>query len=147
MTKLQLLTLHFPQLRLVWSPSPHATAALFQELKEGQPEPDPATAVGIGVEETPTDLAFNPAPQSFLQHLPGVTTKNLPSLLRKGGYLDNLSRMTVDELNKILENSAQAQALYDAIHKRHEPEEGASGKRPLRPGATRGSRRKRFHQS
>jgi DNA excision repair protein ERCC-4 len=31
--KLQLLTLHFPKLKLVWSPSPHATAQLFEELK------------------------------------------------------------------------------------------------------------------
>lgn len=32
-SKLQLLTLHFPRLKLVWSPGPHATAQLFEELK------------------------------------------------------------------------------------------------------------------
>jgi DNA excision repair protein ERCC-4 len=32
-SKLQLLTLHFPKLKLVWSPSPYATAQLFEELK------------------------------------------------------------------------------------------------------------------
>ncbi|KAI8422398.1 hypothetical protein MSG28_006247 [Choristoneura fumiferana] len=32
--KLQLLTIHFPRLKLVWSPSPYATAELFYELKE-----------------------------------------------------------------------------------------------------------------
>lgn len=31
--KLQLLTIHFPRLKLVWSPSPNATAQLFEELK------------------------------------------------------------------------------------------------------------------
>lgn len=31
--KLLLLTLHFPKLKLVWSPNPHATAQLFEELK------------------------------------------------------------------------------------------------------------------
>jgi ERCC4-type nuclease len=31
--KLQLLTQHFPKLKLVWSPSPYATAQLFEELK------------------------------------------------------------------------------------------------------------------
>lgn len=31
--KLQLLTIHFPRLKLVWSPSPYATAELFYELK------------------------------------------------------------------------------------------------------------------
>jgi DNA excision repair protein ERCC-4 len=28
--RLQLLTLHFPKLRILWSPSPHATAELFE---------------------------------------------------------------------------------------------------------------------
>lgn len=31
--KLQLLTLHFPKLKIVWSPSPYATAQLFEEIK------------------------------------------------------------------------------------------------------------------
>lgn len=31
--KLQLLTMHFPRLKLVWSPSPYATVELFLELK------------------------------------------------------------------------------------------------------------------
>lgn len=31
--KLLLLTLHFPKLKIVWSPSPYASAQLFEELK------------------------------------------------------------------------------------------------------------------
>lgn len=31
--KLLLLTLHFPKLRIIWSPSPYASAQLFEELK------------------------------------------------------------------------------------------------------------------
>lgn len=31
--KLQLLTIHFPKLKIVWSPSPYASAQLFEELK------------------------------------------------------------------------------------------------------------------
>uniref|UniRef100_A0A1A9X4N6 Uncharacterized protein n=1 Tax=Glossina brevipalpis TaxID=37001 RepID=A0A1A9X4N6_9MUSC len=38
--KFQLLALHSPKLRLIWSPSPYATAHLFEELKLGKPEPD-----------------------------------------------------------------------------------------------------------
>merc|ERR1712142_589746 len=44
MAKLQLLTLHFPKLRILWSPSAHATAELFHELKQGREQPDPGTA-------------------------------------------------------------------------------------------------------
>lgn len=31
--KLLLLTMHFPRLKIVWSPSPYASAQLFEELK------------------------------------------------------------------------------------------------------------------
>lgn len=31
--KLLLLTIHFPKLKIIWSPSPYATAQLFEELK------------------------------------------------------------------------------------------------------------------
>lgn len=33
--KLLLLTLHFPKLKIIWSPSPYASAQLFEELKVG----------------------------------------------------------------------------------------------------------------
>ena len=34
-SRLALLTLHFPKLRILWCQSPHATAELFEELKVG----------------------------------------------------------------------------------------------------------------
>lgn len=42
--KLQLLTICFPKLRIVWSPSPYATAQLFEELKQNRDEPDPVVS-------------------------------------------------------------------------------------------------------
>ena len=47
-SKLVLLTLHFPRLRLIWSRSLHATAALFHDLKGNQDDPDPAVAAAVG---------------------------------------------------------------------------------------------------
>lgn len=41
MSKVALLCLHFPRLRLIWSRSLHATADIFQQLKANQEEPDP----------------------------------------------------------------------------------------------------------
>ena len=32
-SKLAMLTMHFPKLRLLWCPSPYATAEIFEELK------------------------------------------------------------------------------------------------------------------
>ena len=46
-SKLTLLTLHFPKLRILWCPSPHATAELFEELKQNRPQPDAETAMAV----------------------------------------------------------------------------------------------------
>ncbi len=39
MSKLALLVLHFPNLRILWSVTPYCTAELVDELKVGRPEP------------------------------------------------------------------------------------------------------------
>lgn len=48
-SKLSLLVLHFPRLRIVWSRSLHATADIFISLKTNQDEPDENKAMGVGV--------------------------------------------------------------------------------------------------
>merc|ERR1712223_338347 len=83
--RLQLLTIHFPKLRILWSPSPHATAELFEELKKGREEPDAskAAAVSIDIIDDYNNDKFNPALQDFLSKLPGITTKNIYAILHK----------------------------------------------------------------
>lgn len=90
--KLQLLTLHFPKLRIIWSPSPYATAQLFEELKLGKSEPDPKHAAALGADDTGAydDLRFNSNIYDFLLRLPGVNTKNVHKLMRHGGSLKEL---------------------------------------------------------
>ena len=44
------MTLHFPKLRILWSPGPHATAELVEELKKGREQPEAAKAATIGVD-------------------------------------------------------------------------------------------------
>lgn len=48
-SKLSLLVLHFPRLRIVWSRSLHATADIFVALKSNQDEPDLDRAMRVGV--------------------------------------------------------------------------------------------------
>ncbi|KAK1369872.1 hypothetical protein POM88_035964 [Heracleum sosnowskyi] len=48
-SKLSLLVLHFPRLRIVWSRSLHATAEIFASLKANQDESDEAKALRVGV--------------------------------------------------------------------------------------------------
>lgn len=47
-SKLCLLTLHFPKLRIIWSRSLHATADIFHALKANQDDPDPLAAAAVG---------------------------------------------------------------------------------------------------
>lgn len=47
-SKLTLLVLHFPSLRIVWSRSPHATVELFKVIKRNQEEPDMEAAAALG---------------------------------------------------------------------------------------------------
>lgn len=48
-SKLSLLVLHFPRLRIIWSRSLHATAEIFASLKANQDEPDETKAMRVGV--------------------------------------------------------------------------------------------------
>ncbi|XP_074107002.1 DNA repair endonuclease XPF mei-9 isoform X2 [Cotesia typhae] len=129
--KLQLLTLHFPKLKIVWSPSPQATAQLFEELKEGKPQPDAQTAAQIGLEEDEEGKSagekYNTQIHDFVAKLPGVHTKNLRLILNKGSSLDSLVRLTEEELAELLGNKSNAQMLHQALHKRYKPENTASG--------------------
>lgn len=47
-SKLTLLILHFPSLRIIWSRSPHATVELFKVIKRNQEEPDMDAAAALG---------------------------------------------------------------------------------------------------
>ncbi|CAH1389674.1 unnamed protein product [Nezara viridula] len=124
-SKLQLLTLHFPRLRIVWSQSPFASAQLFHELKDGREEPIASVAAAIGHEETSLEderlEKFNVGIQDLVSKLPGVNTKNLNSLLNKGKSLDHLITLKKEELIEILGNSMNGELLYNAIHHNVKP--------------------------
>ncbi|XP_018359378.1 PREDICTED: DNA repair endonuclease XPF [Trachymyrmex cornetzi] len=129
MAKLQLLTLHFPKLKIVWSPSPHATAQLFEELKQGRDQPDSNVAAKIGADEDTENKQilvekYNPHIQDFIGKLPGVHSKNLRVLLNKGKSLDHLIKLSQEELKEILGNKNDAELLYKALHEKCLIDEG-----------------------
>ncbi|XP_050922362.1 DNA repair endonuclease XPF [Lates calcarifer] len=107
-SKLTLLTLHFPRLRILWCPSPHATADLFLELKQGRLEPDAAAAQAVTAESDmvaeSADL-YNPGPYDFLLKMPGVNTKNYRALVRNADSLADLAKLSQDKLAEILGNA------------------------------------------
>uniref|UniRef100_A0A673VTU3 DNA repair endonuclease XPF n=1 Tax=Suricata suricatta TaxID=37032 RepID=A0A673VTU3_SURSU len=117
-SKLTLLTLHFPRLRILWCPSPHATAELFEELKQNKPQPDAATAMAVSAdsETLPESEKYNPGPQDFLLKMPGVNAKNCRALMHHVQNIAELARLSQDELAGVLGNASNAKQLYDFIH-------------------------------
>ncbi|KAL6779933.1 XPF1 [Auxenochlorella protothecoides x Auxenochlorella symbiontica] len=118
MARLVLLTLHHPRLRLVWSRSLHATAATFAALKANQEEPDPVAAATAGVpleagEGATADretLVNRPA-MDVLRRLPGVTEGNLRPLMRAGGSLAGLAKLSEAELAEAMGGAVAARKL------------------------------------
>ncbi|XP_061562791.1 DNA repair endonuclease XPF isoform X1 [Phycodurus eques] len=118
-SKLTLLTLHFPRLRILWCPSPHATGELFLELKKGRKEPDAVAAQAVTAESDvvaeSTEL-YNAGPHDFLLKMPGVNTKNFRALIRNADSLADLTKLSQDKLAEILENASNAKLLYAFLH-------------------------------
>ncbi|XP_037032816.1 DNA repair endonuclease XPF [Bradysia coprophila] len=123
--KLQLLTICFPKLRIVWSPSPYATAQLFEELKQNRDEPDATTAASFGSSdakelETIVDK-INPTTHDFLMKLPGINSRNIHMLMRRVANMKELLKQTEAELAVILNSEGNAKLLHDILHTAHKP--------------------------
>ncbi|XP_071449641.1 DNA repair endonuclease XPF [Hetaerina americana] len=143
-SRLQLLTIHFPRLRLVWSPSPYATAELFDELKQGRDEPDAEVAATVGLDDgaskmtsSSASVKFNSGIEDFVGKLPGISTKNIHYVLSKGKSLDHLLSLSQSELGDMLGNIKNGEALWRALHNLLQPEKSVStisrkGKKPFR---------------
>lgn len=103
-SKLVLLTLAFPRLKIIWSSSPYQTAEIFEELKKQQEEPDPMKAVQIGLDdgEDPEERTFNIASQELLRTIPGVSAKNASRLYLETRNVLEVANMTVDELDPLV---------------------------------------------
>lgn len=112
-SKLALLTLAFPRLKIIWSSSPYQTAEIFDELKKQQEEPDPIKAVQIGLVagEDPSDQSFSQTPQDMLRAVPGMTEKNLSRITLELGNLADVSNLTVEELDVMIGKEAGRQVF------------------------------------
>ena len=110
-SKLVLLTLAFPRLKVIWSSSPYQTAEIFEELKKHQEEPDPVKAVSIGLVagEEPGDQSFNQTPQEMLRAVPGVTGKNYQRLTLEVGSVLEISNMGEEDLDPLVGREAGRQ--------------------------------------
>ncbi|KAI1315066.1 hypothetical protein EDD11_001359 [Mortierella claussenii] len=116
-SKLVLLTIAFPTLRLIWSSSVHATVEIFEDLKRSEDEPDVALAQAIGVDqEQEIESAFNLTPQDILRSLPGITSKNYKQIMNNVESIRELAEMDVSQLAGLL-GEGPAQTLWNFLHR------------------------------
>lgn len=107
-SKLVLLTLAFPKLRIIWSSSPYQTAEIFESLKAQEDEPDPIAAVQAGLDKDMKveDQAFNQEPQEMLAVVPGVTPKNIKNIVLETENIREVANMTQGELEPLVGKAA-----------------------------------------
>ncbi len=122
MSRLVLLCLHHPRLRLVWSRSLHATADMFRQLKANYDEPDPAVCAQVGVD--PTNANSNTAALDMLRRLPGVNDSNFRALCKEAGSISGLCKLSSETLQGIM-GSGGGQRLYEFLRRRPGPDEFA----------------------
>ncbi|XP_017973411.1 PREDICTED: DNA repair endonuclease UVH1 [Theobroma cacao] len=121
-SKLSLLVLHFPRLRILWSRSLHATAEIFASLKANQDEPDEAKAMRVGV---PSEEGFiendvraenyNTSAVEFLRRLPGVTDSNYRAIMDGCKSLAELALLPMEKLAELMGGRKAAQTLRDFL--------------------------------
>lgn len=114
-SKLSLLTIHFPKLRILWCSSPSETAEIFEELKANSPQPDAETAMSIKTDQVieDEDLKYNPVLRDLLLKIPGINSKNVHRVITKVNDLVSLCQMSEQELSDVLENSKSAKLVYE----------------------------------
>ncbi|KAL1792416.1 hypothetical protein ACET3X_008923 [Alternaria dauci] len=100
-SKLVMLTLAFPRLRIIWSSSPYQTAEIFSELKKGQDEPDPLKAVQLGLDPNQSGdemRSFNQTSQDMLRALPGINENAVSQLMLKTESIYEVANMQEREI-------------------------------------------------
>ncbi|XP_054712964.1 DNA repair endonuclease XPF-like [Uloborus diversus] len=118
-SKLILLTWHFPDLRILWCPSPYATAEMFELLKLKKEQPDEKKAALLKSEGNEGEIStnkFNTVGSDFIAKLPGLNSKNMWTIMRKVSCIADLINYTEEDFSNFLGNSGAAKSLWTCIN-------------------------------
>jgi len=115
-SKLVLLTLTFPRVRIIWSSSPYATAEIFNDLKLNNPEPDPSKAVAVGAEDNAeAGAGWNLAAEKLIRSFPGITAKNTRYVMGKVSSVKELCALSLEQVQEVL-GLEPGKACWEFIH-------------------------------
>jgi DNA excision repair protein ERCC-4 len=99
--KLVLPSLSFPRLRIIWSSSPFAAAAIFNDLKPNNL--DPSRAITIEAEKDPDAAAgVNTVAEELVRSLTCITTRNIKAVMSNVRSVRELCEMNRETIQEIL---------------------------------------------
>lgn len=112
-TKMALLAMHFPGLRLLWSRSPYETLKIFQNLKTNHEEVDVDKAVAVGSNESidalldmkdcdDGEVTINEAARDMLLRLPGINIHNARKIMKECDSIAELAAMSREKMKGFL---------------------------------------------
>lgn len=112
-SRMTLLVLHFPKLRLLWSKSPRMTVDLFKQLKHTKHEPDLDHAVRMGNSHPDDNSCHDETAMKYhnltchdmLLKLPGVTAHNVRKLT---AHVHNLKELSAASKRDLMDWIGQA---------------------------------------
>lgn len=115
-SKLVLLALHFPRLRLIWSSSPYESVRILSDLKLNHDEPDEISAILKGSSASGSDGdALRPSIENdlavaMLRAIPGVSGNQIRYVLAKVESIKEFVELEKEEMFKLLgeENGKKA---------------------------------------
>ena len=122
MSKLILLCVHFPRLKLIWSPMPEFSAEVFEQLKKGRPEPTVKKALHIGDTELDPEYhedRFDLQLKDFLLSLNGVNLANVHRIMNGVENVTKLVELSRQQLIQLLDSPENGDKLYSALHDNH----------------------------
>lgn len=116
-SKIVLLTLTFPRVRIIWSSSPYATSEIFKDLKLNNPEPDPMKAITVGADDDPdVGAGVNAAAEELLRSIPGINAQNVKVVMNRVGNIRELCELSLKQVQAIIGDEA-GKACWQFMHK------------------------------
>lgn len=108
--KLIMLVLKYPQLRIIWSPSPYKTAEIFKELKADAENPSIEQSLKMGDYDTNFksknisvgEIVYNDNAIELLNNIPGINSDNFMRLTKFVKNIKELVSLEAFEICMIL---------------------------------------------
>jgi DNA excision repair protein ERCC-4 len=106
-SKLSLLALHFPRLRIIWSSSPHESVKILSDLKLNFDEPEETAAILKGSSDAAAGAELLPGVENagaveMLRAIPGVSGHSLKYVMGKVESIREMAEMSLQQLQAVL---------------------------------------------